>query len=105
MSDNLRPSIILSVNRALLGEVFPELVAVSCDVASEKKFELIFFVDRVLPESTNEDISCIETEVIADFPSDFEISHRVVVSDHAELSSGDFWIFLRKPKDRRSESN
>jgi|GEM_PF-1274021 len=97
MNHNLRSDIILSVNRALLGEVFPELVAVSCEVESENKFELTFFVDSSLSTSRVENVSCIETEVLADFPSNFEVSHKIVLSEEASLPAPDaFWIFLRK---------
>ncbi|MDV3434682.1 hypothetical protein R1H25_04360 [Stenotrophomonas sp. C2852] len=97
MNSSLRSDVILSVSKALLGEVFPELVAVSCRVDGESKFQLTFFVDSALSASTEEDISCIETEVLADFPSNFDISHKVIVSRHASLPGPDaFWIFLRK---------
>jgi hypothetical protein len=97
MSDKLRSDIILSANRALLGEVFPELVAVSCAIVSESKFDLTFFVDSSRPDSLDQSISCIEAEVIADFSGDFEISHKIVLSKNADLpSSNAFWIFLRK---------
>jgi hypothetical protein len=97
MNSSLRSDVILSVTKALLGEVFPELVAVSCRVDGESKFQLTFFVDSALPASREEDISCIETEVLADFPSNFDISHNVVVSRQASLPAPDaFWIFLRK---------
>lgn len=96
MTDNVRSGIVLSVNRALVGEVFPELIGVSCVIVSGKQFELFFHVDAILPDGKVEDVSCIATEVIADFPSDVEIPHRIVVSHRAELPPGGFWIFLRK---------
>jgi len=97
MNESLRSRVILSVNRALLGEVFRELVAVSCELESEKSFKLTFFVDSDLPGFMEEEISCIETEVIADFPSSFEISHEVRISRQPRLTpSEEFWIFLRK---------
>lgn len=97
MSNNLRSDIILSVNRALLGEIFPELVAVSCNVEKEGRFELVFIVDSTPSDSIVEGISCVETEVLADFPENFEISHKIVLSKQATLDApGAFWIFLRK---------
>lgn len=97
MSDTLRTAVILSVNRALLGEVFPELVAVACEIANEWKFRLVFVVDSKLVDFKSEELSCIETEVIADFSSDFEISHEVIRSRKVSLPTSDaFWIFLRK---------
>ncbi len=97
MNDSLRSEIILSVNRALVGEVFPELVAVSCHVVAERQFALTFFVESEPSGPIIEDISCIETEIIADFPSDFEITHEIKVSGHVKLEVNGFWIFLRKP--------
>lgn len=94
---NLRSEIVLSVSRALLGEVFPELIAVAGRIDTDRKFELIFFVDAVLSDSQAEDVACVETEVIADFPDDFEISHTILVAQQVGLPASDaFWIFQRK---------
>ena len=94
MNSSLRSDIVLSVSKALPGEVFPEIVAVSCEVGGESKLQLTFFVDSALPAFKAEDISCIEAEVLTDFPSNFDISHKVVVSRQASLPARDaFWIF------------
>lgn len=93
---SLRAQIILSVNRALLGEVFPALVGVACQPDGITAFELVFFVDTPSVEDWREDISCIETEVIADFPADMVITHRIVASAQAAVSGDGFLIFLRK---------
>jgi len=74
---------VLSVNRRLLGEVFSELADVSCVIASDKKFEIIFTVDGILSDDHVKDISCIETEIMADFHDNFDISHKIVVSETA----------------------
>lgn len=97
MGRSLRADIILSVNRALLGEVFPELVAVACQPQGATAFELVFFVDAPLREAWIEDIGCIETEVIADFPDHVAVSHRIVQAAHAAVAGDGFLIFLRKP--------
>ena len=92
----LRTKIILSVNRALLGEVFCQLRAVACEVSSEKEFELVFFVTCPINEEQIEALSCIETEVIADFPDSFDITHSIVTSVEVDVSSDGFLIFLKK---------
>lgn len=51
-SGQLRSDIVLSVNLALLGEVFADLVAVSCVIESERKFALSFLVEKVISTST-----------------------------------------------------
>lgn len=98
MERNLRANIILSTSRALLGEVFPELVAVACQLHGATGFELVFFIDAAAVEEWVEDISCIETEVMADFPATVSISHRIVASARAEVPADGFLIFLRKPR-------
>lgn len=92
----MRADITLSVNRALWGEVFPELVGVTCQLHGSSAFELVFFVDAPIVEEWVEQICCIETEVIADFPADVEISHRIVETDQVSTSGDGFLIFLRK---------
>jgi len=96
MIDSLRSEIVLSVNRALIGEVFPELVAVSCHVVTDKRFTLTFFVESGPSSQMVEDISCIETEIIADFPSEFDITHEIKLATHMKRELDGFWIFLRR---------
>jgi hypothetical protein len=95
MSESIRQKIILSINRALLGEVFPRLMAVACKIYEEKKFELIFFVSEPLDAEEVEAMSCVETEVIADFDADYDISHSISVSSFDEIDGFDFLVFLR----------
>lgn len=96
MNNDLRSKIILSANRALLGEVFESLFAVACNVVGNREFELTFFVDLIDLKSREEIISSIETEIISDFPDYFKITSRVAVADDAGLSGeNSFWIFLR----------
>lgn len=97
MNHSFRSEIILSVNRALLGEVFPALVGVCCSIEGEGGFDLTFFVDAEPTALVEEDISCIETDVIADFSDSVEVSHRIEVSTKPGLpTSSSFWIFLRR---------
>ena len=96
ISHELQSKIILSVNRALLGEIFPELYAVACNALSERKFEVVFFVDSLISEDIIDGLSCIETEILADFDETYEISHSVNVG--GEVSGFDFLIFLRKKR-------
>ncbi len=96
MRMTFRSKIILSVNRALLGEVFRDLAGVSCVIDSDTSFGLTFFVAREVDESTEEDVSCIETEVMADFPANVRISHSIESGRPALPTTDAFWIFLRK---------
>jgi hypothetical protein len=62
-----RVEAIVSLNRALWGEVSPALRAakIKCD---EKSIHLFFYYDGEISEEDNESAECVATEVIADYP-------------------------------------
>lgn len=90
------PNIMLSVRRALSGEIFPELLAVAYELLSERSFKLLFFLDQLPSEEQIESISIIETEVIADFPSDFEVSHQIISGAVTHLPNDAIYVYLKK---------
>lgn len=92
-----RSQITLSLNRALLGEAFDDLTGVCGLIKHKDAFSLRFFVSREPDDAIVEDISCIETEVMADFPASVHIKHQIVHCEQPSLPSPDaFWIYLRK---------
>jgi len=62
-----RVSAILSLNRALWGEVAPTLRAAKIKW-NEKTVHLYFYYDGEISEEDHESAECVATEVIADFP-------------------------------------
>ena len=80
-----RPSLLLSLQRALLNEVHPELRQVSIEAnAISEVVRLRFEYDGVPTESARESCSCVSTEVISDFPApwDLEEDHISVPYPH-----------------------
>lgn len=66
----MRNSVISSVKRAFLGVTSrPRRVAIRWN---EKKITILCYFDRFISEEDREEMSCVETEVMADFP-EFEI--------------------------------
>jgi hypothetical protein len=64
---------ILSMNRALWGEVSPALRAARIKW-NEKQVHLFFYYDGEISEKDHESAECVATEVIADFPElNFEV--------------------------------
>ncbi len=97
MTNNFRVEIFLSVSRALIGEVFPSLVAVCAFMAGPDDFTLYFFIDREADEDLEDAISCIETEVIADFARQINVKVEIRTAERPQLPEKDaFWIFYRK---------
>lgn len=98
MQTNLiRSSVLLSVQTALLGAVSPALrgVTVGWD---EKTIKLLCYYDGSISEEDRESMSCVQTEIMADFP-ELEIELDVVRCDFPqEMNYLDAWVY------RRSES-
>ena len=97
MTTGFRAEIFLSVSRALIGEVYPSLVAICALVTGPDDFTLHFFLDRDVDDHLEDAISCIETEVIADFARHINIEVEIRTADRPQLPERDaFWIFYRK---------
>lgn len=71
----------LSVMRALWGEVFSQTRAVLCRQDAQNAFTIEFYVDGALNDELLESASCVESEVLADFPDDVTIRHQVIRVD------------------------
>lgn len=92
----LRARVLLSVQRALLGEIFPALRAV-CVAYTDAKLELIFYVDRPIDDADRESISAVETEVRADFDPGHEVATRVIeLAEPAAIPRGAECVYLRR---------
>lgn len=99
MNVELRNKVLLSVMRALWGEVFSTLRAVVCFLSSES-LTVVFYVDGAIHESDLESIESAVTEVISDFPAEMEISHDVRRIDYPwplDLAGG-LLVYLRKER-------
>lgn len=98
MNPNLRVDIAMSLMRALWGEVTPNVRAVLARISGDEAFSVEFYVDGDVDDQFTEAASFIETEVIADFPARFNISHSVVRLDApSKISLEDgVLVFLRK---------
>lgn len=74
-----RPSLLLSFQRALLGEVHPQLRQASIEADSEQRIiRLRFEYEGEPSEVALESGSCAATEVIADFPSSWQLDEQHV---------------------------
>ena len=97
---NLRTEITMSLVRALWGEISPEVRAVLARIDGPSGFSVEFYVDAEVTAQFVDDASCIETEIVADFPAAFTISHRVIRLDApGEIPVGDaVLVYLRKER-------
>ncbi len=89
------PLLRLSIQRALLGAVTENLIAVTAAVKDSKIFIRAYF-DKAATESELENISVVGGEVISDFPESFGIEEQVIFASRTdEMEMLDFWAFFR----------
>jgi hypothetical protein len=89
-------TVMLALQQALLGEVSPNLraVVVTCD---SKSIFFECFYDRVIFETNQESMSQVETELLALFPEDHNISYRLTRSDFpCSIPKVGLWAYYRK---------
>lgn len=102
MHNDFRVSVAMSLMRALLGEITPNIRAVLVRPQEQDSFSIEVYVDGDVSEEDEEMASCVGTEVIADFPSNFDISQRVIRLDSPiKVPVGDgILVYLRKEEAR-----
>lgn len=85
----------LSIQRALLGRVTPNLRAVALSV-SDKEIQLRFYFDGSVGDLEAEFTSEVETEVMADYDSSWTVEAACIRADISEqLNDGGVWVYRR----------
>jgi hypothetical protein len=92
----LRAQVLLSVQRALLGEVSSALRGVTVGW-QDQVIELRAYFDGPISEDDRESISCVGSEVIADFPDPWTINEEAVRRDAPEpMECLETWAYRRR---------
>lgn len=81
-----------------MGEISPEIIAVLVRFISDKSFVVEFYIYGAVTEALSESASCVETEVLADFFDDFDVSHSLtsIRSASEVLHADSVMVYLRK---------
>ncbi|MDP1881209.1 MAG: hypothetical protein Q8K60_09755 [Parachlamydiaceae bacterium] len=76
----INSNVLLSVQRALLGNITSNLRAVYVLIENETTFKLIFYYDHELTDEEEELASLTDTEFLSDFPSpNYNTSYEIYV--------------------------
>jgi len=95
-TDVRKCEVLLSLQRALLGEVSCNLRAVTVKF-TETTIHFVAIYDGEPREEDRESMLLVETEVMADFSSSHAITHEVTRLDAPALIPKDrIWAFYRK---------
>lgn len=89
-------SLRMSLQRAMVGEVFPALRAVTVEYTSTTA-HFYAYIDGSLQPEDRESISCICTEMIADFPASVTIEfHTIETFDAVPVRDPRLFVFARR---------
>jgi hypothetical protein len=88
--------VLFSLQRALLGEVFPALRAVTVEW-SDAAVNFIAYVDGSIRDEDAESLSCVAAEVAADFVSGVAVDYDMVRADWpTPIMDTRVHVFLRR---------
>lgn len=86
----------LSLQRALLGEVSPNLRAVVFSMTG-LVIDARFYFDGPISQEDEETVSCVETEVLADYEPGYTVTaHCIRLDFPAPINDDGVWVYLRQ---------
>lgn len=86
----------LSIQRALLGEILPQLRAVVFSIVG-RDIDVRFYIDGLISEACAESASCVETEIIADYGAEDTVTVRCIRLDSPKPIYDDgVWVYQRR---------
>lgn len=92
-----RRDILISVQRALWGMIYPSIRAIAVEFDELKKLKIVFYLDREPTEDDYEIISEVAGSVCADI-NFTEVEEICIHSDEpfSKLDSLCSWVYMRK---------
>ncbi|MFQ6600303.1 hypothetical protein [Flavobacterium sp. C3NV] len=93
----IRRIVLLSIQKALLGMIYPEIRAIAVGFEGLRKLTVIYYLDREPSSDDFENISDVTAEVLADINFS-EVEEKCFFSDEiiAKLNNLDSWVYVRK---------
>lgn len=97
IEQQLRPLVLLSIQRALLGVVTENIRAITCSW-NETNILIKYIYGDNPSEEELDDLSCVETEIMSDFPEhEVESTWQVISSDKSVNAEHlQAWVYRKK---------
>jgi hypothetical protein len=93
-SELSRADVLLSVQRALLGTISVQILAVCVDWVG-KNIEMTVFAEGSLPDNQREAVEIAGTEIGADFTLPVSVEVTIVEKAKQPLRGSGGWVFVR----------
>ncbi|CAG5070181.1 hypothetical protein DYBT9623_02921 [Dyadobacter sp. CECT 9623] len=92
-----RREVLISIQRALLGEIYPAVRGVAVGYDANVKLKIIYYLDRDPEEEDYENISDVAGEVLADINFS-EVEEQCIYSKESfsNLDCLEAWVYIRK---------
>lgn len=93
----IRTKVLLSIQRALWGMIYPSIRAIAVGFEGTKKLKVVYYLDREPNEDDYDNISDVTGEVCADV--DFtEVEEKCIftLEPISQLDNLESWIYIRK---------
>lgn len=96
-TNEIRIKTLLSIQRALLGAIYPAIRVISVNFQGLDKITINCFLDREPNNDDYENISIVTGEVCADIPFKSAEEKCICFTDNLNsLSSIGIWVYMRK---------
>lgn len=95
-NDQLRIRVLLSIQRALWGMIYPAIRAIAVGYEGTKKLKVIYYIDREPNENDYENLSEVTGEVCSDI--EFASVEEVCIytlEPFSQLDHLDSWVYMR----------
>lgn len=93
----LRREVLISIQRALWGMIYPSIRAIAVGFEGTKKLQVIYYLDREPNDDDYENISDVTGEVCSDI-SFMEVKEvcKFTLDPFSKLDNLESWVYMRK---------
>lgn len=92
----IRQRLLISIQRALLGMVYPELRGILVDFGETKTLKVSYYLDREPTEFDYENISCVTGEILADIEfQEVEEVCKFIQGSLNSINDTGIWVYRR----------
>ena len=93
----LRREVLISIQRALWGMIYPSIRAIAVGFNGLEKLTVIYYLDREPNEDDFENISEVTSEVLADVEFQ-DVEEKCIFSllPFSKLDNLESWVYIRK---------
>ena len=93
----MRKEVLLSIQRALWGMIYPAIRAIAIGFEGSEKLKVIYYLDREPNDSDYENISDVVGEVCSDIPfKEVEEICSFTLEPFSKLDSLESWVYMRQ---------